>query len=264
MEAFLYRPASVSRDGMKNPFARKAPTPAIPDGKRIYAIGDIHGMAGLLDRLLEKIAVDLEGYVGKSRIIFLGDYIDRGPDSAQVVERLCAGPGPCDKWTFLKGNHDAFLSSLLREEQPKMREYRNWIEQGGAEAMQSWGIRRGLIHGDDPQTAMKALAEAMPEAHRKFFRKLKLSKTIGDYMFVHAGVRPHVSLEKQREKDLIWIREDFLNHRKSFGPHIVHGHTISNGLDSQKFRTGVDTGAYKTNRLTALVLEGTDRRSIST
>ncbi len=248
---------------MKNPFAKKKKAPALPDGHRVYAIGDIHGMADLLKKLLKTIKRDLKGYEGHSEIVFLGDYIDRGPDSASVIERLVEGPGPGDKWTFLKGNHDAFLSSMMNDEKLKPRYYRLWVEQGGLEAMMSWGVRRAVIH-DDPKAAMAALREAMPKLHRKFFRKLDLSRQIGDYLFVHAGVRPHVDLEDQQEKDLLWIREDFLKHRKDFGAHIVHGHTITNKVDAQKNRTGVDTGAYKTGKLTALVLEGRERRTLST
>ncbi|MBV7255365.1 serine/threonine protein phosphatase [Pacificimonas sp. WHA3] len=250
---------------MKFPFARKKKKPpAVPDGVRVYAIGDIHGMSNLLEKLLKKITKDLKGFEGRAELVFLGDYVDRGPDSAQVIARLCEGPGPGDTWTFLKGNHDAFLSSTMAAEKLKERYYRAWVDQGGAEAMMSWGVRRGLIHGDDPEAAVEALKAAMPKAHRKFFRKLKPSHRIGDYMFVHAGVRPHVPLEEQQEKDLLWIRDDFLDHGKSFGPHIVHGHTITPDVDGQKHRTGVDTGAYRTGTLTALVLEGTERRAIST
>ncbi|MEO0499157.1 MAG: metallophosphoesterase family protein [Pseudomonadota bacterium] len=250
---------------MKNPFARKKKRPsAVPDGRRVYAVGDIHGMAPLLTKLLKAIKRDLKGYRGESEIVFLGDYIDRGPDSAGVIDRLVEGPGPADRWTFLKGNHDAFLVSTLAAERLKRRYYDMWIDQGGAEAMMSWGVRRGLVYGDDPRDAVDALKDAMPKAHRKFFKRLQLSHRVGDYMFVHAGVRPHVPLEEQQEKDLLWIREDFLDHRKGFGPHIVHGHTITAEPDAQKHRTGIDTGAYRTGVLTALVLEGTERRTLST
>lgn len=248
---------------MLNLFARKKKPPSLPAGLRVYAIGDIHGMANLLQALLKHIKHDLKGYDGESEVVFLGDYVDRGPDSAAVIDRLCDGPGPGDKWTFLKGNHDAFLSSTIHAERLKLRHYHAWIDQGGLEAMMSWGVKRALIN-KDPEDAVAALREAMPKAHRKFFRKLELSRRIGDYMFVHAGVRPHVDLQDQQEKDLLWIREDFLNHRKDFGAHIVHGHTISMNIDAKKNRTGVDTGAYRTGKLTALVLEGNKRRFLST
>ncbi|MGB3722199.1 MAG: metallophosphoesterase [Pacificimonas sp.] len=237
--------------------------PAVPDGVRVYAIGDIHGMARLLKTLLKTIKRDLKGYEGRSEIVFLGDYIDRGPDSAAVIERLCEGPGPGDAWICLKGNHDAFLSDTMYAEKLNSRYYRAWVEQGGLEAMLSWGVDRATVYGD-PDEAVAALRKAMPKPHRKFFRKLKSSYQTGDYMFVHAGVRPHIDLDDQQEKDLLWIREDFLKHRKDFGAHIVHGHTIFEDVDAQRNRTGVDTGAYKTGKLSALVLEGKTRRVLST
>ena len=239
------------------------PLPAVPPGMRIYAIGDIHGHRTLLDDLLRRIGDDLHGFKARSEIVFLGDYIDRGPESAAVIDRLIEGPGPADDWVFLKGNHDHFLAHLVSGEDWKPRHYWTWIDNGGDEALKSWGLPRELIQGE-PSEAVESLREALPEAHRRFFERLRPYHRAGDYLFVHAGVRPDVPLEEQDERDLLWIREEFLNHRGDFGAHVVHGHTISRDVDERKNRTGIDTGAFATGRLTALVLEGTERRYLAT
>ena len=249
---------------IRNPFRRAAAErPTVPAGQRVYAIGDIHGMRASLDRMLDAIAADLKGFPGESEIVFLGDYIDRGPDSASVVARLVAGPGPGGRWTFLKGNHDAFLADLIASPSPSAADYTLWIEQGGLEAMRSWGVSWSVIASGGVRAALAELRAAMPAEHLAFFETLGLTRRIGDYFFVHAGIRPGVALEKQQEMDLIWIRDEFLSHRGDHGVHIVHGHTITAEPDRQANRTGVDTGAYAGGALTALVLEGDERRFLA-
>ena len=245
-------------------FGKKEKPPAIPDGTRIYAVGDIHGRRDLMDSLLDRIAADLQGFEGHSEIVFLGDYIDRGPDSAGVIERLIEGPEPADSWVYLKGNHDHFANYLLTETDWKTRHYKSWMTNGGVEALMSWGLPQQMILGERPDTVVEAFREKIPKTHRKFLKRLKLDYRVGDYLFVHAGIRPKVPLEEQVEADLLWIRRDFLKHKKSFGVHVVHGHTISEDVDERTNRTGIDTGAYASGRLTALVLEGAARRYLST
>ncbi|MEE4349629.1 MAG: metallophosphoesterase [Pacificimonas sp.] len=250
---------------MKFLFKRKKKIlPKVPDGVRVYAVGDIHGRRDLLDRLLDMIAADLDGYKGHSEIVFLGDYIDRGPDSADVIDRLIEGPEPGDSWVYLKGNHDYFAVNLLDNDDWKNHHLKAWLDNGGDEALASWGVKRKLVREGDPETIVAAFREALPKKHAKFLRALKLDYRVGDYLFVHAGIKPGVPLEKQDERDLMWIRNEFLRHRKGFGVHVVHGHTISKGVDEQKNRTGIDTGAYASGVLTALVLEGEERRYLST
>ncbi|WP_207790587.1 metallophosphoesterase family protein [Pacificimonas flava] len=227
-------------------------------------MGDIHGRRDLLDALLERIAADLKGFEGHSEIVFLGDYIDRGPDSAGVIDRLIEGPEPADSWVYLKGNHDHFATFLLEDDDWKKDHLKAWISNGGDEALKSWGVSTRLLVSGKSEEIVDAFRLALPKAHRKFFRALKLDYRVGDYLFVHAGIRPGVPLEEQDERDLMWIRGDFLRHRKGFGVHVVHGHTISKDVDEQKNRTGIDTGAYMTGTLTALVLEGAERRYIAT
>ncbi|MGB7404260.1 MAG: metallophosphoesterase family protein [Pacificimonas sp.] len=238
--------------------------PALPDGHRIYAIGDIHGRLDLLTALLDHIETDIGSYAGETTLVFLGDYIDRGPDSAGVVARLIVGPGPGTDWVFLKGNHDDFIVKLLEADEVSPRGFSAWLDQGGIDAMMSWGLSRSLIGSEDREEVIAALREAMPPAHIDFFTSLDLSYEVGDYMFVHAGVRPHVDLAEQKAADLLWIRDDFLTHRKPFAKHIVHGHTIATNPEFMPNRTGIDTGAYATGTLTALVLEGTEKRTLST
>lgn len=237
--------------------------PALPAGERIYAVGDIHGRRDLLDKLLKRIHKDLNAWKDKSRIVFLGDYIDRGPDSAAVLDRLVEGPGPADAWICLKGNHDHFAHYMLTTENWQQHHLDTWLANGGDEAMRSWGIPSRIVRGD-PDAAVAALKECVPAEHGEFLARLRLSYRAGDYMFVHAGIRPGVPLELQDERDLLWIRSDFLNHRHDFGAHVVHGHTITRTVDARPNRTGIDTGAYSSGRLTALVLEGAERRVLST
>lgn len=242
---------------------RQIPKPAAPDGKRLYAIGDIHGRLDLLEQILATIEADARDYAGKVRTVFLGDYIDRGPDSRGVIERLIAGPPKGHKWKCLMGNHDALLRDLLDGAGDAEDVYPRWLEQGGWETMESYAVKRRDIAAGGKQS-LAALRAAVPKSHRAFLENLKFMWRSGDYVFVHAGVRPGVALDEQKRRDMIWIREEFLTHGGDFGGHVVHGHTISRDIDGKRNRTGIDTGAYATGRLTALVLEGKKRRVLST
>lgn len=245
-------------DLFRRPFA--APAEArVPDGLRVYAIGDIHGCREELDRLLERVEADLSGHEGASRLVFLGDYVDRGPDSAGVIERLAGGGLPGDGQTFLRGNHEMVFADLLRGEREAQS---GWLAYGGFATLASYGIERAQLFDGEPDVPA-LLGAAVPEHHRRFLHGLEPSVRLGDYFFAHAGVRPGVALAEQSERDLAWIRESFLGSREDHGAVIVHGHTISDDPEVRPNRVGIDTGCYRTGRLTALVLEGAGRRFLT-
>ena len=195
-------------------------------------------------------------------IVFLGDYVDRGLQSRQVIERLC-GPMPEGfEAVFLKGNHELAMLQFLGDAQFG----RTWKYYGGLETLHSYGINEMMLT-DDPRDfdlARARLAEEIPEHHRSFLVGLGLSAEFGDYFFAHAGVRPGVALGDQVEDDLLWIRDEFLRSRNSFGKVVVHGHTPSEEVVFRANRIGIDTGAYMTGVLTCLVLDGTERGLLQT
>jgi serine/threonine protein phosphatase 1 len=235
------------------------------DGELIYAIGDIHGCYDQLRRLLARIAGDAEASADgrATTLIFCGDYVDRGPASRQVIEALC--------WLerrrpfhlqFLKGNHEqVMLDWLVAPERTT-----EWLRFGGAETLISYGVTPPAP--DDPPAAHVAarddLLERLPVAHLRFLEELELMVGMGDYVFVHAGVRPGVPLDRQAEKDLLWIREDFLDGEASHDRIIVHGHSWeSEEPQVEPHRIGIDTGAYETGVLTAIRIEDGEVRAIA-
>jgi serine/threonine protein phosphatase 1 len=227
--------------------------PALPQGQLLYAVGDIHGRLDLLETMLELIEADAAAQVTERRmIVFLGDYIDRGPDSRGVVEKLIGGLPEGFETHFLKGNHEAILLDFLQE----AWRLDHWLLNGGDATMRSYGIDTDRLASLDAPAEVwrQAFAEALPGAHLRFFKNLKLSVSFGDYLFVHAGVRPGVALAVQSEADLVWIRGPFLNHAEPFGKIVVHGHTPETAPVIRPNRIGVDTGAVFTGRLTALKL----------
>jgi serine/threonine protein phosphatase 1 len=229
----------------------------MPARLRVYAIGDIHGRLDLLDQLLERIESDVRhGSHLETLYVFLGDYIDRGPASSGVIERLIAFSSN-QRTICLKGNHEAFLLEFFGN--PGLLQ--EWGRYGGLNTLMSYGLRPPL----QPNAAQSAevaatLIRAMPEAHRDFLENLRLSLTLGDFFFVHAGVRPRIALEQQSEEDLLWIREEFLFYEQSFDKMVVHGHSPVRQPEVLDNRINIDTGAYATGRLTCLVLEGEDWR----
>lgn len=238
------------------PFVPVTTTPAtIPDGRRVYAIGDVHGRADLLKNLLADIQRDaLSGdYKGRPVLIFLGDYIDRGFQSREVIDILLGDlMSPFDTY-FLKGNHEAAMLQFLSE--PGMGP--RWIEHGGAETLVSYGVRppRSRTATDEWAIASQELKRLLPREHLQFLMSLQLSLRIGDYMFVHAGVRPGVELDQQSEYDMLWIRDEFLNDTRALGAVVVHGHTPASQPHRDSRRVGVDTGAYISGQLTAARFE---------
>jgi serine/threonine protein phosphatase 1 len=239
-------------------------TPVVAPGQRIYAIGDVHGRADQLGALLDLIRQDADTGARPDdiQIILLGDYIDRGRDSAAVVELLSSLTLPNMQITCLRGNHEQVLLELISKPRPKALQ--KWLTFGGLETLASYGLPSTLLYSDDIDAIMAALETAIPDAHLDFLASLPVQRHIGDYFFVHAGVRPKRPVAGQDEQDLMWIREPFLSSDDNFGAVVVHGHSISRTVESKANRIGIDTGAYATGILTAVVLEGDQRRFIAT
>ena len=238
--------------------------PSIPEGQLLYAVGDIHGRLELLEAMLGQIETDARRCEGIERrtLVFLGDYIDRGPASRGVIERLLGGLPQNFDAHFLKGNHEAILLDFLEE----AWRLDNWLLNGGEVTMCSYGVdTERLARRDAPaELWQQAFAAVLPEAHLRFLEGLGLSLPVGDYFFVHAGVRPGVPLDEQTEADLVWIREPFLGHAAPFGKIVVHGHTPGNAPVTRPNRIGIDTGAVFSGRLTALRLRGGSRTFLQT
>ena len=238
-----------------------AQAPAVaPEGERIYAIGDVHGRADLLQPLLAHVltAAARPG-APRVRVVGLGDYIDRGPASREVLDLLAAlrttRATACD---LLMGNHEESLKRFL--EDPALGSA--WCGFGGRETLASYGIEAPLRQDDATgwRDARDALDRALPDGHHALLDALQFSAEAGGYLFVHAGVRPGVPLDAQDPEDLLWIRDRFLRHRGVHERTVVHGHTPARAPHVDHRRIGVDTGAYATGVLTAVVLER-DRRS---
>jgi serine/threonine protein phosphatase 1 len=227
---------------------------------RLYVIGDIHGRLDLLDQLIDAIHRDADQFDGNSLTVTLGDYIDRGPNSRGVIERLMANPFP-GKYVALKGNHEALLAAFLDDPAVGLQ----WRHLGGLETLQSFGLPVGqlMLNRDYDQAADQLRAKLLPE-HLKFLHSLKTSLTIGHYFLCHAGVRPGVALDRQREEDLLWIRDEFLYCEDDFGKIVVHGHTPVEKPEFLSNRINIDTGAFATGRLTCVVLEAEKYSFIST
>jgi serine/threonine protein phosphatase 1 len=238
--------------------------PALPEGLLLYAVGDIHGRLDLLRSLLQRIEDDAGAHADAQQraLVFVGDYIDRGPDSRGVVADLTEGKRQGFDTHFLKGNHEAILLDFLQH--PEHLEH--WLVNGGQATMESYGVDTQALarRRARPEAWRQAFAEALPPSHLRFFRTLKLCVAFGDYLFVHAGVRPGVPLGEQSEMDLIWIRGPFLDHAGSFGKIVVHGHTPEPLPVVRPNRIGIDTGAVFSDRLTALKLQGGVREFLHT
>lgn len=240
--------------------AAAAPITAIPDGERVYAVGDIHGCADLLNELLTRVAEDDAARgPAKTTLIFLGDLVDRGPDSAAVMEdlRVLALQRPHTR--FLLGNHEEVFLEALKGEPKALRMF---CRIGGRETIMSYGVDPVDYDRMDYDELHQAMRARVPTEHEAFLATFEDMIVIGDYVFVHAGIRPDTDLASQRGSDLRWIRKPFLDHGGAMEKVVVHGHTISEQVDVQPYRIGVDTGAYESGRLTALGLEGTARWTV--
>ena len=235
-------------------------TPSQPTtgGALIYAVGDIHGRRDLLDRLTAKIRADAalaEG--GPPVLVFVGDYVDRGPDTRGVIEAVLAlSREGAFEVRPLKGNHEEQLLAFLKDP----RAGPAWLDFGGGATLASYGVAPPAGRTDEAawEDAHRAFAAALPDEHLRFFEALELAVVCGDYLFVHAGVRPGIPLNEQSEHDLLWIRDEFLSASRPFEKVVVHGHTPEAAPYLGRNRIGIDTGAYATATLTAVRLHGID------
>jgi serine/threonine protein phosphatase 1 len=229
------------------------------ENTRLYAIGDIHGRLDLLDRLIAAINKDASEHGGESLTVTLGDYVDRGPKSRGVLDRLSSNPFPGD-FVALKGNHEALLEAFLADPASGV----HWQYLGGLETLHSFGVRLSRLKGErNYEQASKELQAALTPEQMNFLASLRMSLTVGRYFLCHAGVRPGVPLERQRDEDLLWIRDEFLDSEVDFGKVVVHGHTPVVEPQVRPNRINVDTGAFATGRLTCVVLEGDTHRFIT-
>ncbi|GAA4008150.1 metallophosphoesterase family protein [Sphingomonas humi] len=231
-------------------------------GWRAYVIGDVHGCLDLLDRLITEVADD-HAVRGPARglLVFLGDLIDRGPDSAGVLRRLRQFDLPGFRLVGLSGNHEEVLLKILAGDSTVVTD---WLRFGGAETLASYGADPKALETISPEAAQRRIADIVPKADRHFLEGLADSMRFGDYFFVHAGIRPGIPHDHQSLRDLRWIREPFLTDSRDHGMVVVHGHTISEAVEEVGSRIGIDTGAYATGRLTALGIEGERRWLIDT
>ncbi len=238
------------------------PTPRMEEGVRVYAIGDVHGRLDLVLELREMIEADLCAHpVERSIELFLGDYIDRGPSSREVLDHLISSRPVCSERICLKGNHEQTLLEFL-EDPDRLK---HWARYGGMEMMRSYGVSEGT-----PMTSAackgihKQFAAAFPDWHLAFCRDLPTAVSFGDYFFAHAGVRPGIPLAEQDDRDLMWIRDEFLSSSKYHGKLIVHGHTPTKQPEVHSNRINIDTGAFASGILTCLVLEDEGQGLIAT
>jgi serine/threonine protein phosphatase 1 len=236
---------------------------AIEPGERIYAIGDVHGRLDLLADLLGMIRRDQAGRPeARVRVILLGDVVDRGPDSAEIVRRLMSYTRASNRFVVLKGNHEQMMVESV---QGAMATMQAWLGLGGVATLKSWGVAADVLAEKQIPPIAKAARKVVSDAELRWLDERPLTYASGDYLFVHAGIRPGVPLADQHPGNLLWIREPFLSWD---GPHpafIVHGHSArSERPEFRGSRVGLDTGAFRTGKLTALGLEGGRRWLLAT
>jgi len=232
---------------------------AVPDGHRVYVVGDIHGRADLLADLVERIAADARRFPDATKqLVYLGDYVDRGPHSRQVIDIVLDATPPGFSRVALIGNHEEAMRAFLVDPVDNAE----WVRPfGGAATLLSYGVSLppGVPTPERLRQAAKALEEALPVRHRQFLEDLVDRHALGDFLFVHAGVDPGRPLTDQRPQDLRWIREPFLSRREPLEKVVVHGHTITETAEFHPNRIGLDTGAYFSDRLSCLVLSGREK-----
>jgi serine/threonine protein phosphatase 1 len=238
----------------------------VRDGIRIYAVGDIHGRADLLQKMLQMISADSAGYDGECKVIFLGDYVDRGPDSKEVLNILSGIEQGKYKFAFnvecLLGNHEEIILKFFKDDSVAP----GWFHYGGLQTLHSYGINITTATQDfeDIFILRKQLKELMPEQHLAFLNELNHIRQVDNYFFVHAGIHPEKNLAEQTTHHYLWMREPFLSYPQKLPVTVVHGHSIHIKPEVRINRIGIDTGAYVTGHLTAVVLQGSDRRFLST
>lgn len=248
----------------RNLFARSGSEPQqhfLPQGQRVYAIGDIHGRLDLLDELLADIEIDDEVRgATDTTLLFLGDLVDRGPDSCGVVDRVMRLAGT-RKTVLLMGNHEEIL---IRTWEGERRAAGLLHRVGGRETLMSYGISEMEYEACDLSDLTQLVADRVPAEHIAFMRGFIDQWQCGQYLFVHAGIRPGLPLEDQKPSDMRWIRNEFLDDTRDHGVMIVHGHSITEAVEERPNRIGIDTGAFASGRLTAIGIEGTERWFLTT
>ncbi|MGE0153715.1 MAG: metallophosphoesterase [Reyranellaceae bacterium] len=237
----------------------------VPEGVRVYCVGDIHGRADLLQALHRGIRADAaqnRAGIARNVVVYVGDYVDRGMQSREVIDHLLGDPLPEFEKVYLKGNHDDSLLQFLRD--PEFGPL--WFSYGGDATVLSYGVRMSpsKIGRERFEDMRRQLEANLPPSHLEFLQSLRLVWECGDYLFVHAGFRPGVALQQQKPEDMMWIREEFLESRHDFGKLVVHGHSVTDAPELRPNRIGIDTGAYASDTLTCLILEGETRHFICT
>ena len=236
--------------------------PRMAEGLRVYAIGDVHGRFDLLLMLLDAIEADDRARgQAETHVVMLGDLIDRGPHSAQVVDFFRTRAPDFAQFHFVLGNHEEMLLRLI--DAPSEEDAAHFLRYGGRETFQSYGAPQYMLEFPERYSAA-ALTDHVPEAHRAFLRGFHDAVQFGDYLFVHAGICPGAPIDQQAPADLRWIREPFLESEADHGLVVVHGHTIAEAPEIRPNRIGIDTGAYASGVLTALGLERDERWLLAT
>jgi len=236
--------------------------PVMAPGRRVYAVGDIHGRLDLLDDILARIDADHAGRPPAERhLVFLGDLVDRGPDSAGVIERIRLLAAADPHVHCLMGNHEEIFLRAIDGDDKALRLF---CRIGGRETLMSYGVTAEDYERLDYAEVADRLNARVPLAHRDFLAEFEEILIMGDYVFVHAGIRPGVPLSEQKPAETRWIRDPFLDHRAPLEKMVVHGHTVAEEAEMLPHRIGIDTGAYHSNRLTALMLEDAERHVFST
>jgi serine/threonine protein phosphatase 1 len=251
---------------LKRLFGRKEEIPprtwTAPEGQRIYAIGDIHGRLDLLDQLIVQIEEDNASRNRvRTQIVFLGDLCDRGPDSCGVIERVMQLASASADVRLIAGNHEELL---IRAWEGDRRSAGLINRVGGKETMLSYGVDEVEYDAADLDELLNLITDHVPENHIAFLKSAEDWIAAGDYLFVHAGIRPGDAVEEQRTSDLRWIRREFTDFDGDHGMMVIHGHTITEEVEIRANRVGIDTGAYATGKLTALGIEGTERWFLQT
>lgn len=256
-------PAMIARLFRTNSAKRPIDTARVPDGQRIYAIGDIHGRNDLLQQLLRQIDTDNAARgSAETMLIFLGDLMDRGPDSAGVIETTMALQRSGRNVRFLMGNHEETFIDACRKQDAELTRF--FLRIGGEETVMSYPISRAEYLLMNMQDLSDYLPKLVPAEHLEFLESFEDCIVVGDYAFVHAGIRPGVPLAEQKKKDMRWIRDSFTSHRGDLEKVVIFGHTIYKDVEERGSRIGIDTGAYASNTLTAIGLEGGERWYLQT